>query len=185
MKRETKREQSLKIRQWYLRLSVLFALMTLFLLTLTVNNFYQYSRLPLTEEKTVQRDYTFERFKKDDGRYLVYVAEEVKPLELTSVTMHPALYDALQDLRRGEALSCLLLPRASSRASYEIVELSGEEDSLLTLEKYNQTQKGNLTTGLILSPVLTLLSAGMTAVFCYIYAYRRRKNEKKGALRSG
>ena len=185
MKRETKREQSLKIRQWYLRLSVLFALMTLFLLALTINNFHQFSRLPLSEEKTVQRDYTFERFKKDDGRYLVYVAEEVKPLELTSVTMHPALYDALQDLRRGEALSCLLLPRASSRASYEIVELSGEEDSLLTLEKYNQTQKGNLTTGLILSPVLTLLSAGMTAVFCYIYAYRRRKNEKKGALRSG
>lgn len=37
MKRETKREQSLKIQQWYLRLSVLFALMTLFLLTLTVS----------------------------------------------------------------------------------------------------------------------------------------------------
>ncbi|MBQ8398341.1 MAG: hypothetical protein IJX08_00055 [Clostridia bacterium] len=185
MKKATKREQSLKIQQWYLRLSVIFALMTLFLLALTINNFYQYSRLPLTEEKTVQKNYTFAEFEKDNRLYLVYVTEEQQPLEIASVTMHPALFDALKELGRGDAISCLLLPRDSARSSYEIVAISGEESALLTLEKYNQNQKSNLITGLILSPIMTLLGAGMTAVFCSIYAYRRFKNKKKGTLQNG
>ena len=179
MKKETKSRRNLKIQQWYFKLSVVMALMTLFWLVLSVNNFYQYSLLPLTKEDTVSRQYTFEELKKKDGRYFVYVSEEQKPLELTSVSMHPALYDALEELHKGQTLSCLLRPSKSEASSHEIVSLSEDGQDLLSLEKYNQSKKSNLITGMILSPILTLLGAVMTVVLWCFYRYRRSKNEKK------
>ena len=122
----------------------------------------------VTYDQLEKKEYTFTRFEKNDGIYYFYVSEQEKPLLITSVTMHPKLFDNIDELDSGDKLTCYVKNTDSRVYSFEVVEIIGENE-VLTLEKYNQENKNNGLIGLIITPIFTLISVFLSVLFGYGY----------------
>lgn len=122
----------------------------------------------VTYDQLEKKEYTFTKFEKNDGVYYFYVSEEEKPLLITSVTMHPKLFNSISELDEGEKLTCYVMDTDKRAYSFEVAEIIGENE-VLTLDKYNQENKSNGLLGVIINPIFTLFSVFLSAFFGYAY----------------
>lgn len=123
-----------------------------------------------TEKKT----YTFVSLHNTDTGTFITVEEEEDPVIITSISLNKADRDALAALAHGDVIECDVLPTQVPGASCEVAEIRKGEATLLSLDGYNAAHKENAGIGVIIAPVLSLLSLALAVAF--IYAYKHNKS---------
>lgn len=177
-KKLTKRERRLQTHQLNLKLLIGSIVCSLILLCAFIFCLCEYITGSLTHDQVLEKNYTFASFKNEDGKNYVYVEQEETPLLITSITMNKTLLETLEDLEQGTDIHCYVIETRAHGFDYEIVELESGS-LLLSLDDYNQRNKSNSLTGVILCPILLLLSGGATFIFAFSYKMYNDKLKKK------
>ena len=177
-KKLTKRERRLQTHQLNLKLLIGSIVCSLVLLCAFIFCLCEYITGSLTHDQAQEKNYIFDSFENKDGKNYVYVEQEKTPLLITSIAMNPDLYDALEELASGTEIHCYVIKTRALGFDYEIVELEAGS-LLLSLDDYNQQNKSNSLTGVILCPILLLLSGGATFIFAFSYKMYNDKLKKK------
>lgn len=126
---------------------------------------------------TYEKSYTYIKHTHRTGKnahYLIYVAEEEKPLWISSITIRKVTDAYLSDLQIGESLSCYVIDSERDSYAYEIAEIKSEKDVILSLENYNTAQLSNQKAGCIVVSVFSAIFLLLGSLFLVKYVNPKR-----------
>lgn len=110
----------------------------------------------ITYEETVPKTYTFQSYQYFAGKtdhYLIYVEEEEKPLIIHGIYLRNTNDDILEQLPKGERLSCFVTEASKDKYAYDIAEIKSAKGDILTLDGYNAAGLSNQKVGCVLVAV--------------------------------
>ena len=126
---------------------------------------------------TDEKSYTYIKHTQRTGKnacYLIYVAEEEKPLLISSVAMRKVNSTPLSDLQSGESLTCYVIDSERDSFAYKIAEIKSEHGVILSLENYNAAQLSNQKVGCIAAAVFSAIFLLLGSLFLVKYVNPKR-----------
>lgn len=140
------------------------------------NSFYFYSEFDLDYSDLTYDELTFDRFEKkraykSSTRYEIYFNEYEMPFEISTISNKKLDKEALKTLKEGEIIKVYYCNTSNRNYEYEICEFSSESTVILSLADYVETNQNNQIVGIIVCPILMLMSLFLIVLFArYIKA---------------
>jgi len=131
----------------------------------------------VTYRDTYEKNYTYTKHTQRTGKnagYLIYVAEEEKPLLISSVAMRKVNSTPLSKLQNGDRISCYVIDSSRDRYAYQITEIKSEKDVILSLENYNSAHLSNQKVGCIAVSVFSAIFLLLGSLFLVKYVNPKR-----------
>ncbi len=134
------------------------------------NTFYFYAEFDLDYSDLNYEELTFQRFEQKKGyksitQYEIYFDEYKKPFEISTITNKKLDKEALKNLKNGEIIKVYYCNTSNKNYDYEICEFRSDSMVLLGLTDYVKTNQDNQVAGMIVCPILMLISAFLIFVF--------------------
>ncbi|MBO5715979.1 MAG: hypothetical protein J6S23_06260 [Clostridia bacterium] len=134
------------------------------------NSFYFYSEFDLDYSDLTYEELTFDRFEKkraykSSTRYEIYFNEYDKPFEISTITNKKLDKSALSGLKENEVMKVYYREASSKNYDYVICEIKTDTVTLLSLADYVETNQNNQVAGMIVCPILMLMSLFLIIVF--------------------
>lgn len=135
-----------------------------------LNSFYFYNEFDLDYGDLIYEELTFDRFEKKRAykssiRYEIYFNEYDKPFEISTISNKKLDKEALKSLNEGAIIKVYYCDTSNRNYDYEICEFSSESTMILSLADYVKTNQNNQIAGMIVCPILILISAFLIFIF--------------------
>ena len=135
-----------------------------------LNSFYFYNEFDLDYGDLTYEELTFDRFEKKRAykssiRYEIYFNEYDKPFEISTISNKKLDKEALKSLNEGAIIKVYYCDTSNRNYDYEICEFSSESTMILSLADYVKTNQNNQIAGMIVCPILILISAFLIFIF--------------------
>lgn len=126
------------------------------------NSFRAYSEFDMDYSDLSYQELTYVRYQKirlrrADYRYVIYVEEYEKPLEISNISDRRLDKEKLENLHRNQTLQVYLRPSNLRDYDYEICEFACGSDMLLSLSDYVATNQSNQRAGMFVWPCMVVL----------------------------
>lgn len=150
-------------------LVVILATLALFTL-LFYDSISDYSEFDVDYSDLMYEELSFERYEKIPGykghyKYVIYFDEYEKPFEISSIADKKLDKAALDQLTENERLGVYYRETSSEKYQYEICEINHNSTTLLILSDYRETNQSNQILGMIVCPIMIVLSLFMLWIF--------------------
>lgn len=151
---------------------VVLATLALFTL-LFFDSISDYSEFDVDYSDLMYEELSFERYEKIQGykrhyKYVIYFDEYEKPFEISSIADKKLDKAALDQLTENERLGVYYRETSSEKYQYEICEINHNSSTLLSLSDYRETNQNNQILGMIVCPIMIVVSLFMLWIFSRI-----------------
>lgn len=154
----------------YIALIAFFLVTALFFAFFLCNCVYLYSAYDVEYRDLTYLPLTFDRYEKlDQGKYgpvyRIYFKEYAEPFGLNRIANRNLDKVLLDELAEGTLTKVYFCEKSSRFSNYEICEISCHDGMLLSLSDYVSANRSNQMVGIILCPIMILISLFMVQAF--------------------
>ncbi len=134
----------------------------------------EYKKYDISYEELVYEKLTFDRYEriiksKGGDTFEIYFEEYDVPFEIDNITQKELNKKELKDLKDGEKLDVYYRENDSKKYEYEICEMKSQDVTYLEFSNYISVNRNNEILGMIISPILVIISTFLCGFFIYLF----------------
>ncbi|MBE6531209.1 MAG: hypothetical protein E7679_03845 [Ruminococcaceae bacterium] len=159
-----------------LLISVMFFVFSIMFVAMFISSINYKHNSKTTYNELIYKEFTIESIREmqdpDGNIYYIDVVEEERNIKVNNLLTSKNVRDGISSLKKGDILYCYLKDASSH---YEVVELKTENNTILSLDDYNEIYNREGIIGIIIAPIMFAIMLGI-AIKAFVIYKKENKN---------